>query len=466
MISFDAAVRATGANVIRGERAPQELRIVTDTRVVQSGETFLALRGDRFDGHSFLEEAVRKGARVLIVDETYAAGASVIPAEFGDVVVLVVPDTLRAYMALASSVRDRFSGEVIAITGSVGKTTTKALLTQLLATTFGERVAASPANENNEIGVSRFLLANAHDGHDVLVVELGARHYGDVAALVDVAKPGIGILTNIGEAHVEIMGSRERLAETKWGLFSRGARAVLNARDEGSLHRAPTLRDAPHWFAATKGERISIGGRATLILGRDWLLEVDDLESRERTVDVRLPGLHNRVNLAAAIAGAEEVGVPLEAIVGALPNVHLPAGRYEEIRISGKPRILYDAYNANASGTVAALDAFAEEAGARRIVVLSSMAELGNETDVLHAHVGEHAAKSQPAFLLVGGAHAEMLAGGALHGGLPSERIVHFATNEEAAQWLREHARPEDVILLKGSRVYALEEIVESLRRR
>jgi UDP-N-acetylmuramoyl-tripeptide--D-alanyl-D-alanine ligase len=424
------------------------------------------LRGDRFDGHVFLEEAARKGAVVLIVDETYAAGhANGISAQLGGVAILVVSDTLRAYMALAGSVRDRFTGQVIAITGSAGKTTTKELLVQLLATSFGERAVATPANENNQIGVCTFLLANARDAHDVLVVELGARHPGDVAALVDVVKPDIGILTNIGEAHVEIMGSREALVETKWGLFARGARAILNARDEHSLHRAPTLRDAPHWFTATNGERISIGGRATLVLGRDRLLEIDDLESRERAIDVHLPGLHNRANLAAAIAGADEVGVPLDAIVNVLPSLRLPSGRYEEIVIPGKPRVIYDAYNANASGTIAALDTFAEEAGARHIVVLSSMAELGNEADVLHAEVGERAAKSQPAFLLVGGAHAEALADGARRGGLSAERIVRFATNEEAAQWLRERAHQEDVVLLKGSRVYALEEIVESLRR-
>jgi UDP-N-acetylmuramoyl-tripeptide--D-alanyl-D-alanine ligase len=456
MIAFETAVRATGATVFDGELAPSELRVTTDTRAIVPGDAFLALRGERFDGHDYTAEAVGKGASALIVD----AESARVPG----VPTLLVADTLRAYMALAGAARDRFTGRVIAITGSTGKTTTKDLLAQLLATHYGERIAASPANENNEIGVSKFLLANVDGENQALIVEMGARHYDDIAALVAIAKPDVGVLTNVGEAHVEIVGSRERLEQTKWGLFSGAAQAVLNARDEASLVRAPSLREAPHWFAATDGERISIGGRITLVLGSDRLVTIDGAES-ERKIDVRLPGAHNRANLAAAIAGARELGADLDAIVDAIPSLQLPSGRYEEIVIPGVARIIYDAYNANTSGMIAALDAFGAELGARRIAVLGSMAELGEEAAAMHERVGEHAA-AKVDVLLVGGAFAEQLARGARRAGLSSERIVHFATNEEAARWIQERAHGDDVVLLKGSRVYKLEEVVERLRAR
>ncbi len=457
MIPFDEAVRATAAEVTDADRAPAGLRVATDTRSIEPGDAFLALRGERFDGHDYVREAIARGASALIVDERSAA--------VDGVTGLIVPDTLRAYMALARVARDSFDGRVIAVTGSAGKTTTKELLAQLLRAHYGDRVAASPANENNEIGVSKFLLAHATAAHDVLVVEMGARHYDDIAPLVVAARPDLGILTNVGEAHVEIMGSRERLAHTKWGLFSDGALAILNARDEVSLRRAPSLRDAPHWFAATEDERISTGGRTTLLVGSNRLIAIDGDREDERQVDVRLPGAHNRANLAAAIAGAREMGVPLDTIVAAVPALELPKGRYEAIDLPGRPRLIYDAYNANLSGMFAALDAFAAEAGERRIAVLASMAELGDEAPAMHERVGERAGATALDVLLVGGKYAEELARGAAAAGLSSERIVPFASNEEAARWIDANGRPGDVVLLKGSRVYALEEIVERLRR-
>lgn len=378
---------------------------------------------------------------------------------------MLVRDTQAAYMALAGAARALFRGRVVGITGSTGKTTTKAFLAQLLAENFGERIAATPSNENNEIGVSRLLLSASNDAHDVLVIEMGARHFGDVEALVEIARPDLGILTNVGDAHVEIMGSRERLEETKWGLFARGARAILNASDEVSLRRAATLADPPHWFVAADGAAMdslpSDAGVCT-VLGKSTLSYRSATERAEFEVDVRVPGWHNRANLAAAIAGATDLGVPLARIVARVPELQMPGGRYDRLTLRGI-RLIYDAYNANANGMIAALDAFAGEAAVRRIAVLASMAELGEESRSLHERVGAHAA-SRVDMLLVSGEYAADLTRGARRGGLSERQIVQIATNADAARWLREHVRDDDVVLLKGSRKYKLEEIVEELR--
>jgi UDP-N-acetylmuramoyl-tripeptide--D-alanyl-D-alanine ligase len=455
-LPIHVALDATGGTLFEADTAPTDVRIVTDTRTLAPGDTFLALRGEHFNGHDFTHEAVRKGASMLVIDEPQARVAGT-PA-------MLVERTNHAYMALASAARARFSGRVIGITGSAGKTTTKALLLQLLATRYGDRAIASPANENNEIGVSRLLLGLSNDRHDVAVVEMGARHPGDIAVLVTIARPEIGVLTNVGEAHLEIMGSRAQLEETKWALFGTGARAVLNADDEVSRRRAERLDHAPHWFVARGDDAaVDASSRTTALLGRTRLLECAGGQTRSYPVDVRVPGVHNRANVAAALAGALDAGVALEPMIAALPGLELPPGRFESIRLPGRPRIVYDAYNANASGLIAALDAFAEEAGERRIAVLGSMAELGDEAAELHERAGAHAAGKVDA-LLVGGEFAEFLARGAERAGFSSQRIARFATNGEAAAWLRANARPEDVVLLKGSRKYKLEEIVEELK--
>jgi UDP-N-acetylmuramoyl-tripeptide--D-alanyl-D-alanine ligase len=457
-LRFAEAVLATDAQVFESNIAPAEIDVATDTRTLAPGQTFLALHGEHFDGNAYTRDAVERGAKLLIVDDADA----IVPGTAA----LLVRDTLHAYLALASAARAKFRGRVLAITGSAGKTTTKAFVAQLLATRYGARVLAAPANENNEVGVSKLLLAADNDAHDVLIVEMGARHYGDIETLVRAARPDLGILTNIGDAHLEIMGSRERLEETKWALFATGARAILNAGDVAAIKRAPSLAAPAHWFfSAGPGGDFPMHGRVTALAGARQWIEIDGDRDTSYEVDLRVPGAHNRANMAAAIAAAVEYGVePLE-IVRALPEIELPRGRYERIALPSGVMLIYDAYNANAAGMMAALDAFAAEAAPRHIALLASMAELGEGAADLHRRVGGHAAATKVDVMLVGGEFAGELALGARTAGLPSERIVPFMTNAQAAGWVRTNARAGDAVLLKGSRKYKLEEIVEELRR-
>ena len=457
-LRFEEAVKATGALVREGDTAPVYIEVATDSRTLAPDQTFLALHGERFNGNDYTRDAVERGACALIVDDPDAA----VP----HTTTLVVEDTLHAYLALAGAARARFRGRVLAITGSAGKTTTKTFAMQLLAVRYGDRVLATPANENNEIGVSKLLLAADNDKHDVLIVEMGARHYGDIETLVRAARPDLGILTNVGDAHLEIMGSRERLEETKWSLFATGAQAIINSADVAAIRRAPSLPSRAHWFfAGAAGGEIPTHGRVSALVGSRRWIEIAGDRDTEYDVDVRVPGAHNRANLAAAIAAAVEYGVEPQQIVQAIPEIGLPSGRYERIALPSGVMLIYDAYNANAAGMMAALDAFAAEAAQRRIALLASMAELGEGAADLHRRVGGHAAATKVDVILVGGEFAGELALGARSAGLPSERIVPFMTNEEAASWVRSNARAGDAVLLKGSRKYKLEEIVEELKR-
>ena len=430
----------------------------TDTRTIEPGDTFVALRGERFDGHDFAAEAVRRGAAMLVRRSFGCARPGV--------AAMLVDDTKAAYMALAGAARALFRGRVIAITGSTGKTTTKSFLTQLLAVKYGDRVLAAPENENNEIGVSKLLLNASNEAHDVLVVEMGARHYGDIAALVEIARPQLGILTNIGEAHLEIMGSRERLEATKWAtLLGRRARRSSTPPTRSLAQRAPSARRAG---ALVRASRPALDAYPEL-----------ERVNRDRGATVSF--------IAAGVASASILSTCAyrDCIIAQISRPQSPARSSSTCRSSGSStkfrsfvcrrgatiaspwkaasRFIYDAYNANASGMIAALDAFASEAASRRIAVLASMAELGDESQALHERVGAHAA-SKVDVLLVRGEYATDLARGATRGGLASRQIVFVETNARAARWLREHARPDDVVLLKGSRKYKLEEIVEELR--
>jgi UDP-N-acetylmuramoyl-tripeptide--D-alanyl-D-alanine ligase len=450
------AIAAAGARTRNADALPARLRFSTDTRSLRPGDVYVALIGATYDGHDYVAEALGRGAGGVVVSDPAAAPA--------DAPALLVADTKAAYLAFGGLARAASGARFVSITGSTGKTTTKALLAQILERAAAGRVVATPANENNEIGVAKLLLGVPADAAYV-VVEHGARHAGDIEPLARATRPEVAVLTNVGEAHLEIMGSREALAETKWGIFATGARAVLNARDVASLERAARLPAGARWFT---GSDAGVDARAAAPLlffdaaGRLCVREAPGDAARVFPADVRLPGAHNRENAAAAAAAALALGCDPARIAAALCELELPAGRYERI-VLGDFAIVYDGYNASMSGALATLSSFAREPAGRRIALLSSMAELGSEAPAMHARVGAAAAESGDV-LLVGGEFAGDLARGAREGGMDPANIVPFESNAAAVAWLRANLRAGDLLLVKGSRRYRLEEVVAGLR--
>jgi UDP-N-acetylmuramoyl-tripeptide--D-alanyl-D-alanine ligase len=446
---------------LHADRLAAELAFSTDTRTLVPGDAFVALRGERFDGHAFVRDALRAGAAVLVVDDEAAVPPGV-PA-------LVVRDTTDAYLAFASIARERSRARVVAVTGSAGKTTTKAFLAQLLALAEPERTAATPRNENNQIGVAKFLLGLTPDTR-FAVVELGARHYGEIAPLALAARPETAVVTNIGEAHLEIFGSRERLAETKWGIFVPGTRRIAHAGDAASRERAARDGRPVTWYGVAGDPPAPADAPSVVLAGRSELRVIAPAGSgppggrvRAFAADVTVAGDHNLRNAAAAAAAALDLGLDPETVARGLGALHLPAGRYERSTLAGFD-VIYDAYNANHSGMLATLASFGMEPARRRIAVLSSMAELGDDAAAMHRSVGVAAAAAGLAVLLVGGDFAADLARGAREGGMPAADIVAFDDNAAATAWLRANARDGDLVLLKGSRRYRLEDVLANLR--
>ena len=448
-------IETSAAIVLNRERLPEAASISTDTRVLEPGELYVALRGEHFDGHAFVGAALERGACGVVVSDpaVVPAGASA----------LVVAETLAAYHAFAACARARLSARVVAVTGSAGKTTTKEFIGQLLEAAGFAPVATTPANENNEFGVPKLFLGLEPNVRAV-VVEFGARHPGDILPLTQIARPDVAVVTNIGEAHLEIMGSREKLAATKFEILTTGAQPVLNADDDESSARGAVSTREPIWFAVRERAPSSLPkGRVVALLGRETLVVREPGETRHYAIDCSVPGEHNLPNVAAAIAAALAAGAPAQAVIEAIPSLALPHGRYERVRV-GELDVIYDAYNASMSGTLATLGSFAREAAPRKIAVLGSMAELGSEAPAMHERVGAAAAASGLAAMLVGGEFAGDLARGACGAGFSDECIVVFGDGAQAVAWLRANARAGDVVLLKASRRYHLEDVLEGLR--
>jgi UDP-N-acetylmuramoyl-tripeptide--D-alanyl-D-alanine ligase len=457
-LTFEGFIAANPSATFRWGRVLARLDVPfnpsTDSRTLGPGDAFVCLRGPNFDGHDHISQAVSRGASAVIADDARKVTEALsIPA-------ILVSDAKRAYMNGAAAARRLARCTVIGVTGSVGKTTTTSMCAQLLE--MRRRVLKTPHNDNNEIGVSR-LCYRLGEGVDVAAIEMGARGPGEIAELVAIAAPEIGVLTNIGETHMEFFDDREALARTKFALFGSGAKPVLSAADEWSAKLAVEsgLGRSALWIRLCgdppqDGLLLSAGtpdrGRVPLTFGASHAF-----------VPWHLVGEHHLRDALLAAGAALLAGLSFDDVVAGLGELRLPAGRFELHRLSGGATVIYDAYNASPSSMAHALRAFAEVPAARHIAVLGSMAELGREGAALHEDTGAAAARSGVDSLYCGGAFAESLADGARKAGMPADRVMIFADNGEMAGRLRETMAPGDAILLKGSRVQKMEEILAAL---
>jgi UDP-N-acetylmuramoyl-tripeptide--D-alanyl-D-alanine ligase len=423
--------------------------VSTDTRALAAGEVFLALKGERFDGHDFAAQALRQGAVAVVVSR---------PLPEQPERQVLVPDTLVALGQIARGWRLTMPARVAAITGSAGKTTTKGLLANICQQA-GPTVAAA-GTENNEIGVPRTLL-RLRDEHRFCVLEFGMRGRGEIRQLAEIARPDVGIITTIGEAHIGRLGSRETIAESKaemLPLLPPDGVAVLPADDFffpvlASLCPCPVL---PFGFGTEARVRcLEIHAQALASLRATVLLG-------DVTVDltVPLPGRHNLGNALAAAAAGLALGCTPDHIRQGVETYSGLEMRGEVMSGPAGTTILNDAYNANPDSVAAALDVLRQAPG-RKVFVFGDMLELGEIEAEAHQRVGEQAAEAGVSLLVTVGELAALSAGPARDAGL---EVVLATTPEEAADRLLPLLQAGDTILVKASRGIALERTVGRLR--
>lgn len=428
--------------------------VVTDTRRIKPGSLFVALRGERFNGEDFALDAVQKGAAGIVVSRDFPAAkleGHVCP-------VLRVQDTLAAYQSLAHAWRMRFSIPVVAITGSNGKTTTKDLTAAVLSS-LG-LIHRTEANFNNEIGLPLTLLGLT-EAHRAAVVEIGMRGLGQIAALAPVAAPSIGVVTNVGESHLEMLGSRDNIARAKSELVEAiepGGTVVLNADDPRVAAMAQRCR--PRVKVLTFGVTARAMVRGGAIRAEGFASRFAVSFSGRPAVSFMLPlaGRHNVHNALAALAVGWALGLTPEDMGAGLARPALTGQRFE-CRRRGDYWIINDAYNASPASMVAALQTLSEIAPGRRIAVLGDMLELGEMAPEAHRRVGVAAAAAGVAALVTCGEMGKVIAAGARSAGLTS---VHYCGSQaEAGEVLRGLLQADDTVLFKGSHGMRMDKIID-----
>lgn len=417
-----------------------------DTRTLEAGQLFVAIRGKRFDGHEFVVEAFHRGAAGAVVDRWPLAG---VPEDSGPV--WQAADTLEALGQLARFHRDRFRLELVAITGSSGKSTTKNMLAHLLSE--DREVLATPGTQNNRVGVP-LTLFRLQAAHRAAVLELGTNQWGEIRSLTEICRPTVGMVTNIGPAHLETFGDLEGVLKAKgelWEGMEPSAVLVLNGDDPLLARAGRALRRKVVWFGT---------GPAAEVRAMEIRLEPVVSSFQVNGVETRLPvpGRHNVMNALAALACAKVLGMELGTAAERLSSfVPLP-GRLNLIERDGL-LILDDSYNANPASLDAALKVFQgiRRPGGRKVVVLGDMLELGLESEVLHAAAGRQVMEHGADALITVGRLAGRALAAAQESGLPAEGGYVFEAPEQAGEFLAGFLCPGDLLLLKGSRGIQME---------
>ena len=420
-----------------------------DSRTVQPGELFFAVKGEHMDGHDFVTQALEKGAAAAVVRGDLRARYALKTG------LITVDDTLVALQILASAVRRLWGKPLVGVTGSTGKTTTKEAIAHVLATRF--RVLKSEGNFNNHFGLPLMLL-KIEPEHDLAVIEMGMSHAGEIAALAKIAQPEIGVVTNVAPVHLEFFDSVASIARAKYELIEAlpaGGTAILNGDDEyvsqfGRDFRGNVVLYGLRASADVRAENIEPQGSE----GSTFDVVVDGC--REKAV-LRLVGTHNVYNALAAVAAGLNRGLSPSEAVAALATL-APADKRGQVVKLGNITAINDCYNCNPKALEAMVDALAGMPAKRRIVVVGAMLELGPAGDDLHRQAGQHIATKKIDLLLGVRGQAQQMVEAAREAGMRAEFV---ATPEEAGEWLARETRDGDVVLLKASRGVKLERALE-----
>lgn len=449
-------VEAVEGKILQGDPEQVFSNLTIDSRRVKPGDIFLAIIGENHDGHNFIPEAIDNGAKVIITSRTIKP--------YSGVAIILVRNTTKALQDLAHYIRNTLSNLlVVGITGSAGKTTTKDILASIIEQ--NKKVIKSPGNYNNDYGLPLTLLELDGD-EEVAILEMAMRHKGDIARLTEIAEPDIGIITNIGAAHLENLKTVENVARAKEelleGLTKEGF-AALNYDDEYIRDMIPRFPDLEIDLISLEDENVDFYADSIEVIkeGEEtkFTIHHGDFSCE---VKMNRVGKHNIYNALSAVAVAKKLRISWNNVRLGLQKIKVTGLRQEIRKIDGI-KIINDTYNANPLSMKAGIDSLKDMDSNRRIAVLGAMLELGPVEDAAHKEIGKYLHRQDIDVLVAVGKIGETIAEGAVQAGMPEQNIYIYQNNEDAASFLNKVMTSGDTILVKGSRALGMEEIVDLL---
>ncbi len=451
-LTVEQIAKAVSGKIVSGDGRYEVSAVCTDSREAGADDIFFPLIGENFDAHKFIPQVVERGCKVIVMSDEKLA------EDYTDKDVILVEDTLLALQELAKWYIEKLNIKKIAVTGSVGKTSTRDLVCAGMRKKYV--TGTNRKNFNNQIGLPLTIMELTSD-NEAVVLEMGMDRKGEIHRLVDIARPDVAVITNIGISHIEHLGSREGIRDAKLEVtdfFGSENTLIVNGKDDMLKEY-----DFPDRYNVIKvgGEGDSQYVENIQDMGADGI--AFDLFDGEKLHKVSLaqPGAHNAINVMLAVSACAQFGVSTEDVIDAAKNVAVTGNRLR-VKEAGSVRIIDDSYNAAPSSMKSAIETLRNTKGGRKIAILGDMFELGSEEKRLHREVGQFAAGKGIDLLITVGELGKEISEGAKEG-MPAEAVMHFDSRDKLTAAIGEIIRSEDVVLLKASRGMELEHVTEKI---
>ena len=460
--TVEEIIKAVDGTLVSGEKENIVYRVCTDSRKAEPGDLFFPLKGENNDGHDFLGQVLEAGCRTIVVSDESKIPKQAFASQPGDADIIVVGDTTAALQALASYYLECLPlKKKIAVTGSVGKTSTRDMLYYAASTSF--KTGRNPKNFNNYFGLPLSIMDFEPDT-EVAVLEMGMASAGEIETLARIARPDIAVITNIGVSHIENLGSREGILKAKLEVtccFDENSVLVINA--DNDMLTPENVKGPYRVITVGTGENCDYRINDVCDFGDKGIEYTLCHEGKDYRIKLPVPGAHNAINASLAVAAAGLMGISPETAIKGFEQAELTEKRLN-IKKQGRIKVIDDTYNACPESMKSALNTLMStevEEGGRRVAVLGDMFELGKESPAAHLEVGRYAVEKKPDLLIAVGKDAEYIAQGAEP--LGDGHVLRYETREDLEKEVHEIIRPGDTVLVKASRSMEMEKTVKEI---
>lgn len=459
-MNVEDIIKATNGKLLIGNLEEKCENFCTDTRKIQKGDVYVGLKGDKFNGNEYYKEALEKGAKVAVISEIKIADDEL--EKYKDKTIIKVEDSLEAFGKIAKYKRDLYNIPVVQITGSVGKTSTRDIVANVVRTKY--KTLQTEGNQNNAIGLPTTLLKLKD--HEAVVVESGMNHLGEIRYLGKIAEPTIAVITNVGTAHIGFLGSRENILKAKLEILENlkpNGYIVIN-NDNDMLNEWAKQDSKYNKYTFGIENESDVMAYNIQINENDSIYNVR-IDNKEYTVKVPVSGMHFVYNSLCAIAVGCLLNIPPEDIIKGIENFTLTKNRMEVDKIKDNVTIINDAYNASYDSMKAGIEYLKGLPGKRKIAVLGDMFELGEFAEEIHRKVGIEVVKNKVDILITVGKLAKYISQEAIYLGMPKENVIELDSTQEASDYLNSNLLKDDVVLLKAANGMHFSEIYRGISK-
>ena len=458
-MKIEQIIEATKGKLRKGNINEECGNFCRDTRIIKSGDTYIGIKGENFDGNTLWEEAFQKGAKTVIVSDIDFTNKDI--EEYNDKNIIKVKDTIKALADIATYKRDLYGKEfpVVGVTGSVGKTSTKDIIANVVSQKY--KTLKTQGNNNNNIGLP-FTIFNLQD-HEAAVIEMGMNHLGEISELTKIAKPTISVITNIGTSHIGNLGSRENILKAKLEILEGMEKKILVINNDNDMLHEVDLKNKDIEIYTYGIENESDVMAEDIVLNENVSEFICNFKGKKFKIKVPVGGIHFIYNSLCSVIVGKFLGLSIEQIKQGIQNFELTKRRMDITELKNGVTIVNDSYNASLESMQASLTYLKGLKSDRKIAVLGDMFELGEYSKELHEKVGEEVVKNNIDILICSGENAKYIINKAIESGMNESNAIYFENRDDVKKFIKMNWKKGDSILFKASNGMKFFEIVEKL---